>query len=96
MTAEQIQQIKGDKTMNEWKLFKDELPKQKKHVLVKEICSDEYMKEYECEEWERNIYSVLFIDDDNMVRGGDMFGGFSYPVEEIHKLDNYYWKYIEE
>jgi hypothetical protein len=81
--------------MNEWKLFKDELPKEKTHILVKKEWSDEEFAEWEESEQYEKIDYLAGILEDNVLRAGDRNGAFNIDVMNEEIQNQYYWRYIK-
>lgn len=80
--------------MDEWKLFKEELPTPKKHILIKKEYNQTEILEYEeLEEYEKVIYSVGYLKA-GILYMGDVEGSLEIDITNEEIRNNYYWKYI--
>lgn len=80
----------------EWKLFKDELPKEKTHILIKREYEDEVFAEWEDAELYEKVDYLTGILDGGVLHAGDRNGGMNVDITNEEIKNNYYWKYIEE
>lgn len=81
--------------MKEWKLFKDGLPKEKTHILIKKEWSEEVLGDFEDTEPYEYVDYLTGIVEDEVLRAGDRNGGFSNSVHDKTIQNEYYWRYIE-
>ena len=80
--------------MIEWKLFKDALPKEKTHILLKRVWTDEELAEMEdIEEYDKVDYLAGIVEQ-GVLLAGDRNGGFSLDVMNEEIQNKYYWRYI--
>lgn len=82
--------------MNEWKLFKDELPKPKTHILIKREYEDEVFAEWEDAELYEKVDYMTGILSAGILKAGDRNGTISIEITNDEIKNNYYWRYIDD
>ena len=78
--------------MNEWKLFKDELPKPKTHILIKIEYEEEDVKDLQVYEKVDYLTGIL---KGGVLYAGDRSGSMEVEITNEEIKNYYFWKYIE-
>lgn len=82
--------------LKKWTSFKEKLPPEKTHILIKREYEDEEFAEWEGAEDYEKIDYLTGILESNVLRAGDRNGSINTDVRNKEIQEKYYWQYIED
>ena len=88
-------ELKKATEKNKWVSFGDKLPKEKTHILIKRVWSDEEIAEWSNIEPYEKIDYMTGILEKNVLRAGDRGGAINTDVRNDEIQNKYFWRYIE-
>lgn len=88
-------ELKKATEKNKWVSFGEKLPREKTHILIKRVWSDEEIAEWDNFEPYEKIDYMTGILEKNVLRAGDRGGSINKDVRNDEIQNKYFWRYIE-
>lgn len=88
-------ELKKATEKNKWVSFGEKLPREKTHILIKRVWSDEEFAEWDNPEPYEKIDYMTGILENKVLRAGDRGGAINTDVFNEEILQCYFWRYIE-